>query len=107
MYQFKEKIDHIGHFWFDKKLIENKNWAALKSSSKAIYPVIGCHCNKLGEAFPSEMRIAILSGRTDKIVRKGIIGLEEFPGIKIKNYITKRGRRSKRFTISKHSGERH
>lgn len=105
MYQFKERVDEIGHFWFEKKLIENKNWAALESASKAIYPVIGCHSNELGVAFPGETTIAILSGRTDKIVRKAIIGLEDFPGINIEKYVTKRGRRSKKFILSKHSGE--
>ena len=101
MYHFKDKIDYKGHFWFDKKLIENKNWALLPKASKAIFPVIASFSNKEGETFPKEQTIAILSGNTDKIVRKGIKGLEGFPGISIENYVTRRGRRSKRYIISK------
>jgi hypothetical protein len=102
MYQFKETIDRIGHFWFDKKLIENKNWAALPPASKSVYPVIACYGNEKGESFPGEQTIAILSGRTDKIVRKGIVGLEDFPGVTVFPYITRRGRRSKRYIIERH-----
>lgn len=106
MYQFKETIDQIGHFWFDKKLIENKNWAALPPASKSVYPVIACYGNEKGESFPGEQTIAILSGRTDKIVRKGIAGLEDFPGVTVSPYVTRRGRRSKRFIIQRHNKER-
>jgi len=40
LYQFKDEIDLDGHFWFDKKLIENFNWAMLPKASKSVYPVI-------------------------------------------------------------------
>ena len=105
MYHFKEKWDRKGHFWFDKKLIENKNWAALPQASKTVFPVIACHRNEKGAAFPGEQIIAILSGRSDKVVRQGIKGLEGFPGIEIHNYVTKRGKRSKKYNISKPSKE--
>lgn len=101
MYHFKEDWSRQGHFWFDKKLIEDKNWAALPQASKTVFPVIASHRNEKGEAFPGEQVIAILSGRTDKIVRQGIKGLDGFPGIEIQNYVTKRGRRSKRYKIAK------
>jgi hypothetical protein len=101
MYHFKDKIDYKGHFWFDNKLIENKNWALLPKASKAIFPVIASFSDSEGKAFPGEQIIAILSGNTDKVVRKGIKGLEGFPGISIENYVTRRGRRSKKYIISK------
>ncbi|SDP57680.1 helix-turn-helix domain-containing protein [Desulforhopalus singaporensis] len=101
MYHFKEEWNRRGHFWFDKKLIENKNWAILSKASKSVFPVIASHRNEKGEAFPGEQAIAILSGLSDKTVRQGIRGLEDFPGIEIQNYVTKRGRRSKRYKIDK------
>ncbi len=99
MYQFKEELNYRVFFWFDKLLIKNMNWALLPKASKAIFPVIGCHCNKHGIAFPGERTIAILSGRTDKKVREGIRGLEDFPGFRVSDYITSRGRRAKEYFI--------
>ena len=99
MYQFKEGINRTVFFWWDKKLIKNKNWAILPKSSKAVFPVIACHCNENGKAFPGERTIAILSGRTDKIVREGIRELENFPGFEVDQYVTKRGRKAKKFDI--------
>ena len=103
MYQFREKINYQQFFRFDKKLVENMNWALLPKSSKAVFPVIACHCNDKGESFPSERTIAIMSGRTDKTVRDGIKGLETFPGFKFTFYVTSRGRRAKRFYINQPS----
>jgi hypothetical protein len=100
MYQFTEGFNRNQHFWFDKKLIENMNWAMLPKSSKAIYPVIASYCNKHGKSFPGEHTIAALSGRTEKVVRQGIDGLTEFPGFKFEYYTTKRGRRAKRYLLS-------
>jgi hypothetical protein len=100
LYQFKDKLDYAGHFWFDKKLIEDKNWAMLSPAAKAIFPVIACHTNEKGEAFPGEQTIAILSGVTEKTVRSGLKGLHDFPAMKMESYITKRGRRSKIFKLS-------
>ena len=99
MYQFKEGLNFDTFFRFDKKWIENMNWAMLPKASKAVLPVIAAHCNKAGESFPGERTIAILSGLTDKIARSGIQGLIGFPGFHLSHYITKQGRRSKRFTI--------
>jgi hypothetical protein len=99
MYQFKEPCNSTQFFWWDKKLIENKNWAILPKSSKAVFPVIVCHCNEKGIAYPSERTIAILAGVSDKVVREGIKGLEEFPGFEWDYYLTKRGKRSKRFRV--------
>ena len=75
------------------------NWAMLPKASKAVLPVIAAHCNEAGESFPGERTIAILSGLSDKVVRAGILGLNGFPGYSLSYYITREGRRSKRFTI--------
>ena len=63
------------------------NWALLPSASKAIFPVIACHCNRDGKAFPGQIRLAILSGLSSKQVSRGIKGLKAFPDIKIKRSI--------------------
>jgi hypothetical protein len=107
MYQFKEDWDSKGHFWFDKQLIENKNWANMTQAGKSVFPVIASHRNNLtGEAFPCERTIAILAGRSDKIVRNGIRDLEDMPGIEFKHYITRKGRKSKKFFIDKPPNEK-
>ena len=68
-------------------------------STKSIYPVIGCHTNKDGAAFPSQQTIADLSGCTAKTVREGIQGLLSIPWVELKNRITTRGTRQKIYII--------
>ena len=92
MYQFKDEIDLDGHFWFDKKLIENFNWAMLPKASKSVYPVICSFMDVKGISFPGERTIACLAGRTDAITRKGIKGLQDLPNFKISKYKTKSAR---------------
>ena len=99
MYQFKEECNHTQFFWWEKKLIENMNWALLPKPSKAVFPVIASHANEKGQAFPGERRIAILAGISDKKVREGISGLEAFPGFSFDFYLSKRGRRAKKFMV--------
>jgi hypothetical protein len=99
MYQFKKNLNREAFFRFDNKWIEHMNWAMLPKASKAILPVIAVHCNEAGESFPGERTIAILSGLTDKVVRVGIRGLIGFPGFSFSHYVTREGRRSKRFSI--------
>ncbi|MDP8238633.1 MAG: hypothetical protein P9X24_06055 [Candidatus Hatepunaea meridiana] len=99
LYQFKEEINYVNFFLWDRKLIENYNWALLSKASKTVFPPIACHCNEAGNAFPGEQTIAILSGLTEKTARKGINDLEDFPGFKFMPYTTKRGKRSKKFHI--------
>jgi hypothetical protein len=100
VYQFAELVNHGLFFRFDKKWVENMNWALLPKSSKGILPVIACHCNESGESFPGEQTIAALSGWTDKKVREGINGLVGFPGFEVAYYVTKRGRRAKRYKMT-------
>jgi hypothetical protein len=99
MYQFKEPCNSTQFFWWNKKLIENLNWALLPKSSKAVFPVIACHANEKGVAFPGERTIAIFAGVSDKVVREGIRKLEGFPGIEWDYYLSKRGRRAKSFKV--------
>jgi hypothetical protein len=75
-------------FKWDKNLIERKQWAALPLASKAIFPVIAVHNNKMGECWPGQKTIADLSGHSEKTVREGIRGLKErgFSGIKVTKY---------------------
>jgi hypothetical protein len=51
-YQFKDEINETNFFWWDKKLIADKVWSELPPASKSVFPVIACHCNKRGVAFP-------------------------------------------------------
>jgi hypothetical protein len=99
LYQFSEDLNHHAFFWFRKCLVENGNWAMLSTAAKAIYPVLACHTNKNGVSFPNENTIAALSGVTEKIVRQGVKDLEGFPGFHWESYVTKKGRRAKKFNL--------
>lgn len=99
MYQFKDDIDNSIFFKFAKSWVIDMNWAMLSLSAKAILPVIGCHLNDKGEAWPAENTIAALAGLTPKTTRKAINVLTEFPGFSYKWYVTPTGRRSKRFSM--------
>jgi hypothetical protein len=99
MYQFSDDLSYQQFFRFDKKWIENMNWAMLPKASKAVFPIIAAYCNAAGDAFPSETTIAILSGIREKAVRAGINGLVGFPGFNLSYYVTRRGRRAKKFRM--------
>ncbi len=100
MYHFPNDIDWDIFFRFDKRLIENMNWAHISPAAKAIFPVIACHCDKKGVSFPGEETISALSGLTPKSVRKGIKNdLDGFPSFTWSHYQTRYGKRSKRFKI--------
>ena len=100
MFHFSEDLNETQFFLWDKKLIENKNWANLSKSAKCVFPVIACHCNQTGMSFPGEETLSALSGRSEKIVREGILNLQNFPGFRWEYYTTKRGRRSKKFFLT-------
>jgi hypothetical protein len=101
MYLFKDDIDSEGFVWWSKKFILSKQWALLPNAAKAVYPVIAIHCDKNGYSYPKERTIAIISGRTDKVARQAIRDIENFLGesFEIFKYISKRGKRSKRFKL--------
>lgn len=100
LWHFSEDLNENQFFLWDKKLIENKNWAILLKSSKAVFPVIAAHCNQKGVSFPGEKVISALCGRDEKTVREGILYLENFPGFRWEYCTTKRGRRSKKFFLT-------
>ena len=50
MYHFSDDINYDVFFRFDKKWIEDMNWAFIPKASKAVFPVIAAHCNEKGEA---------------------------------------------------------
>ena len=100
MYQFKDEINYINFFRFNKILVTQRLWANLPNASKSVYPVILVHCDATGLAFPGQKIIAILSGRTEKTVREGIKGLEGFPGFKACKILTGRGHRAFRYKIN-------
>lgn len=106
-YRFPEEINWGTFFKFKKDMITagNSLWRNLPLSSKSIYPVIGCHCNKKGEAWPSQQTIADLAGVTRKTVGEGINGLLSIPWFRIENKITSRGMRNKKYIIEQDDSE--
>lgn len=97
MYLFSDRIDCRGFFMFDKKLITDGRYATWTPSAKAVYPVLRSFGNDKGEAFPEELTLAVLSGKTDKTVRDGLGHLAEDGVIKITHFTTKRGHRANRY----------
>jgi len=100
MYQWTPAEDSGGHFWFPKALVENMNWAALHSSSKAVFPVLAIHADGRGLAHPGEERIAALAGITDKTAREGLRRLSGFPAyLGSQYYKTKTGKRGRKYHV--------
>ncbi|HNU72428.1 MAG TPA: hypothetical protein PKL48_12045 [Thermodesulfobacteriota bacterium] len=99
MHTFTDDINQSQFFWFDKRLISSMQWAILSKASKAVFPVIACHANKQGQAFPGERTIGNLAGITDKVARAGISGLRDFSHFDYDYYITARGKRAKRYHL--------
>jgi len=98
MYKFTDELN--GNFFrFDKNLVRMKRWAKLPKASKAIFPVIGVHCDKKGWAFPSELTIAILAGVCVKTVREGIKGLRRSGFLTVDTYVSARGHRANKYFI--------
>jgi len=102
MYSFPnpEKINYEQFFLFDKEIIKDMRWASLPKVAKGIYPVIACHANKNGKAFPGETTIAILSGYREMKVREGTKKLEEFRMLDVSKKKTKKGYYRKEYKIN-------
>ena len=105
MYKFKEAINYDHYFWWKKNLIKNMEWALLPKSSKSVFPVIACHANSKGIAFPSEQTIAILAGISEKTAREGIRKLEGFSSFSFDYYISNRRKRIKKYKLKLPSKE--
>jgi len=71
---------------------EEMIWKSWPKATKAIVPVIMKHSDASGYSFPSQTRIAIYAGITEKSVREGLNGLRIFQDFGIKKEITRRGR---------------
>jgi biotin operon repressor len=91
MEAFKKSLYETNFFRFDKEIVHSKAWAALPAASKSVYPVIASHCNAEGVSFPSQQRIALLSGLSEKTVRVGLSGLKVLAGMSIEKKMV-RGR---------------
>jgi len=70
---------------------QDKTWKSWPKATKAIVPVIMKHSNASGHSFPSQTRIAIYAGITEKSVREGLNGLQNFPDFGIKRVFNRRG----------------
>jgi len=71
--------------------IQDTTWRNWPKSTKAIVPVIMKHSNICGYSFPSQTRIAIYSGITEKSVREGLNGLQNFQDFGITKEFSRRG----------------
>lgn len=97
---FYSKINHENYFMFDKNLIKNKIWCNLPLSSRAVFPVIGVHCNKEGTSFPSQLTIGILCGLQPKAVSAGVRGLAGVPGFSVSSYVNSHGKNAHKYSIT-------
>ena len=94
---FREDLRENLFIKIPKGYFEEGCWGKLPRASQAIYPVIRKHANAQGSCFPSELTISKFAGVTEKTVRKGLKGLDGFPGFKQEKYITSRGRTGYRY----------
>ncbi len=82
-----------------KYCIKDGLWGSLPPASKAVYPVICKHINAHGVCFPSEATISKFAGVTEKTVREGLAGLNDFPEYSREKYITQRGHTAYRYIL--------
>lgn len=95
-----DPVPEAGRFFrIRKNLVLGPQWRALPSSSKVIFPVIGRFCNKQGQAFPSQGKIADLAGCDLKTVRGGMRGLTKLKGFEAQRYVTNRGKLAYRYKL--------
>jgi len=73
----KEIRGRLGYFMFLNDVFKSGSYAKLSPSAKSIYPVIGVHINRDGEAFLSTSRIEKLSGLSRHSVIDGVKELVE------------------------------
>jgi len=82
-----------------RSYFEDMIWKNWPKATKAIAPVIMKHCNANGYSFPSQTRIAIYSGITEKSVRKGLNGLKNFQDFEITKEFSRRGWKKNKYWI--------
>lgn len=76
-----------------------KIWRNWPQATKAIIPVIMKHSNPGGYSFPGQTRIAIYSGITEKSVREGLNGLQNFQDFGIIKEFNRRGWKKNKYWI--------
>lgn len=80
--------------------LEPGTWYGLGRSDQALLPVLLRHFDGQGEAWPSEGRLAAMSGLTRKSVREAANRLRFNGIIDIERRVTRAGRRAKRYVMS-------
>jgi uncharacterized protein YlbG (UPF0298 family) len=71
LYKFPETLNTDSMFWVPKSIILDFHWARLSASARSVLPVIASLCNKNDKAWPSDVTIGILCGRSHVVVNKG------------------------------------
>ena len=101
MYRFKnrEEINEKAHFWFDKTMIKGETWRRLNKAARTVFPALAMHSYRGDEAFPSEVRLAAMCGRTEKTVREGLQNLVGMNVLERTRYMTNTGRWSYRYRL--------
>ena len=93
LYEFNETFNTKALFWFRKFLIKDYHWAELPPSAKSVFPVIASYCNKKGKAWPSDITIGILCGRSACSVKKGTLSMAELCSDHFEMKKTKKGKK--------------
>jgi hypothetical protein len=99
MYQFKEEVNVTQYFHFDKRWIENMNWAALPSPSKSILPVIAMEVALKRNPSPKQTELAALSGLSLKSVIEGNKGMKMFPDFEMLDCVNRWGKRTYEYRL--------
>ena len=98
---YKSLATHLMAKVEDNEIIGPGVWAELTFSEKAVLPVIVRHADVAGMAFPSEERVAKLSGLNDrKTVRQSTKRLEQRKLISTRKNITRKGHTQKMYNAS-------
>ena len=105
LYEFSEIFDTEAFFWFHKSLIKEGHWAKLPPSAKSVFPVIASYCNKNGKAWPSDITIGILCGRSTCLVNKGTISLKSHWSDRFEMKKTKKGKKQYFLNLNKNNDE--
>ncbi|QJB57462.1 helix-turn-helix domain-containing protein [Pseudodesulfovibrio sp. zrk46] len=80
-------------------------WCELGRSAQALLPTLLRHADSKGEAFPSEGRLAAMSGLTRKTVRSAAIELERREIVSISMRVSRAGRRLKVYRFLSNSAD--
>jgi hypothetical protein len=97
MPQFPQNLRDNLYFKIPRWHIEDGYWGNLPLASKSIYPAILKHADAQGTCFPSELKISQMAGVTEKTVRVGLKGLDDFPDFNRKPYINRIGHSAYRY----------